>query len=224
MFEETSHSLSRLQGTPSLCVLPQPASEHYDSSDGRSLTWTLTSPTREMCFVVLRSLPSLANKVIKERDSPHACDGVVRRLAARVLVSFQELLTSVDELDDDVRTEEIARMLCVNSSKVVPDEVTTADEWMSHFTGNNLRWESLGLLISFGEISNNEPIPQTRLFRMDHHAGAWEKTAVTCIGLCIELAKCFSEGNLLLVHLCFRRTVMESMAVGDAGEFPEVKT
>jgi hypothetical protein len=86
-------------------------------------------------------------------------------------------------------------MLCVNSSKVVPDEVTTADEWMSHFTGNNLRWESLGLLISFGEISNNEPIPQTRLFRMDHHAGAWEKTAVTCIGLCIELAKCFSEGN-----------------------------
>jgi hypothetical protein len=62
VFEETSHSLSRLQGTPSLCVLPQPASEHYDSSDGRSLTWTLTSPTREMCFVVLRSLPGRAGR------------------------------------------------------------------------------------------------------------------------------------------------------------------
>lgn len=102
-------------------------------------------------------------------------------------------------------------MLCVNTAKPAYDDIGGPDEWIGQFTEDNLRWESLGLLFIFTNQAQSGWRKQT-----DVHIG-W---AVPLTGLahCIYLSKCFSDGNLLLLLISFRRSIIESMVVGDAGK------
>lgn len=225
VYQETSTNLSKLQGNaPSVDLLPDPSSEKGNATpvDSSAASIVLTSPTRETCFVALRNLPPLDGRVIEWKDSPHPADGWVRLLSARVLASFNHRLgrRSAQELDD-AEIEELALELSANSYKVVPANAALASDWMDHFVGENLRWESLGLLYCFADLNDAQRLQQNRLFWRDSKDDdQWRLIARKGIRLCIELAKSFNDGNLLLMYLCHRRTIMESMASGDAGKFP----
>lgn len=202
VYEETSDSLSRLQGVPSLSVLPP-------EKDARgTVPGILSSPTREMALTVLRSLPFLETMEIPLRASPDPSDGWVRVAAARILRSCQALLGNSRT---ESRLEDVARMLCVNTAKPVHDEIGGPEEWIGQFAEDNLRWESLGLLFIF---TNRE----RHSWRKQSDSGSGWGISLTGLGYCIDLAKCFSDGNLMLLLICNRRSVIESMVVGDAGK------
>lgn len=203
VYEETSNSLSRLQGVPSLSVLPP-------EKDARgTIPGILSSPTREMAMTVLKTLPFLEDLDIPPRKSPDPSDGWTRGAGRRILKSCQALLGS-DRSES--RLEETARMLCVNTAKPVYDDIGGPDEWIGQFAEDNLRWESLGLLFTF--INR-----QTHTGGRKADPGSGWGVTLTGLGLCLDLAKRFSDGNLLLLLISYQRSIFESMVAGDAGEW-----
>jgi hypothetical protein len=160
-----------------------------------------------MCFKVLRCLPDIASASVPPGVSPDLCIGWVSVAVSRVLHSVQTHLRSYcDPNIDDASLEELARVLCANTARSVSENDEDVDAWLAQFSGENLRWESLGLLFTSRNVVSGW-----------QSAGRGGRNPLDCLGLCIELARKFSDGNLLQLHLLFRRTHMESIGVGDAG-------
>ena len=217
VYQETSHSLSRLQGAGTLS-LPglAPASIRSNSGVPAAVPEPVLSPlTREMALAVLRSLPGLNNAALPSDISTSLCDGWARTLASRILPCAQAFLRrgldDANDDNDDSRLEDLAKLLCANTAKPINEDLTTdLDGWLGQFTGDNLRWESLGLLFICKHMW-----PGRR--------AAGQEAPLTCVAACIDLAKKFPEGNLMQLYVCHRRMILESTCdkgVGDAGTFP----
>ena len=209
VFEETSDRLSRLQGGRSIPAPVAPQLNSEVASLAAHISETTLSPiTRQMSITLLKVLPDLQKTCPPPRPSPSRGDGWVRAISRRVLdtlMSPQWSKYCVPGVSDS-KLEELARLLSRNSSTPVSDAVTDVDGWLAQFTGENLRWESLGMLLTDRELYDRDT--------------AWDMgSIVSYTGLCVELMKQFADGNLLQLYVSFRRTIMESNhGVGDAGE------
>ena len=123
-------------------------------------------------------------------------------LAWRIYPSVQAHLGGSGEVDDS-HLEEMARMLCANTAKPISEDATDLEGWLEQFIGDNLRWESLGLLFTSRD-----------LFLAGEPVGG--ESLLTYLSICIDLARKFSDGNLFQLYLCYRRGIMESTEAGDA--------
>ena len=215
VYEETKNTLSLLQGFRP--CLPG----HGDAAQAqfRDPSQVLSSPVREMCMVVLRSIPCPPQGHISLRMSPHPYDGWARVAAQRVLAGLYERFGShLGTNRTNAQLEEMALFLSRNTARPFNDNEPDPDRWMGQFSGQNLRWESLGLLFTFRELGG-EPLSDA-----DHDIDQftcgltkhWPEVAQVCLGLCVDLTRRFSDGNSLLLQLCIRRTVAESILSGDA--------
>lgn len=124
---------------------------------------------------------------------------------------------------DDAQLTALARTICGNTAKCVSDEESEPAKWMAQFTGTNLRWESLGVMFAYWELAARylgpyRPDVGSRFQCVD------EGTKVVmqyryCLGACIELTKAAgSGGNTLLLFMCSKRTIIESLFSGDASK------
>jgi hypothetical protein len=89
---------------------------------------------------------------------------------------------------------------------------------MDQYCGDNLRWESIGLI-----WGNLERLTDTlNSLRPSHVAWIPGKTDKALsrrhLSYCIDLARQFSDGNALLLDLLRRRTTFISHQDGDAGK------
>ncbi|PLB46007.1 hypothetical protein P170DRAFT_512605 [Aspergillus steynii IBT 23096] len=110
----------------------------------------------------------------------------------------------------------LAATLCNNTTQPITDE-HCASRWIDQFCGDNLRWESMGLLWAAGEHVSDD-VESLRSNRLDLVAGRrCSETARACLAYCIELARAFTEGNDLLLDLCRRKSVLDSILDGDSG-------
>ncbi|KAJ6440160.1 N-terminal binuclear Zn cluster-containing/DNA binding domain-containing protein [Purpureocillium lavendulum] len=217
VYEETKNTLSLLQGFQA--CLPghgDAAPEQY-----RDPSQVLSSPMREMCLVVLRSIPTPSEGRILMRISPHPYDGWARVAAQRVLSSLYERFgTHLGPSRTNAQLEEMALFLSRNSARPLNDDEPDPDRWIGQFSGPNLRWESLGLLYTFRELGDETPREQDPCSDIEQFTCGltrhWPEIARVCLGLCIDLTRRFSDGNSLLLQLCIRRTVAESILSGDA--------
>ncbi|KAI0123391.1 hypothetical protein BJ170DRAFT_587235, partial [Xylariales sp. AK1849] len=146
-----------------------------------------------------------------QRDST-IYDTWINRIAQRFLGTLYSTFGKHLGHDRTVANyEEMARRICFNSSRPV-SKLPDTDAWLDQFCGPNLRWESLGLLFNYWDLG------QSRLQRNDPRPREIYPTRTTqeCLILCVELGQEFSDGNLFLVYLKYRRTTLESCISGDA--------
>ncbi|RFU74328.1 n-terminal binuclear zn cluster-containing dna binding domain-containing [Trichoderma arundinaceum] len=215
VFEETKNSLSMLQGFHDW--LPQPTNDRLRQGPNE-LPRYLCSPTKEMCLVVLRGIPAPNTAYIEiVNESPFYREGWMRTVARRVLADVHERFGSwLGLCREDSQFQDIAHFLSVNTAKPFQEGVPDPEEWIGQFTGSNLRWESLGLIFSYGEpcfLDVNKPQSG---FGSPSAQKEWEEISRVCLGLCMELSRRFSSANSLLAQLSMRQTIMESMHAGDA--------
>ncbi|KAH7026732.1 uncharacterized protein B0I36DRAFT_248007, partial [Microdochium trichocladiopsis] len=109
--------------------------------------------------------------------------------------------------DEDLRR--MARMICISTARRVNDDLE-GRHWIAQFSGPNLRWESIGLLLTFWELTRKGRPAERKPHSNDEED--WRKHTNSCLELCDE----FSEGNLLVLNLHHRWTILESMTSGDA--------
>ena len=211
VYEETRNCLSTIQGF-------QPMLSSVLSGGHNAQPWDpselLASPTREMWLAVLRSLPTPAVSNIPLNGRPPVEECWARVAARRILGSLREQFG--DCLGppcsrSDAQLQRVARFLTKNTVEPFRENVVDPDEWIGQFSGNNLRWESIGLLYTFSEMGQRECEPGG--------SDTWLQVSRVCLGLCIDLARRFSYGSSLILMLCLRRVVVESMIAGDASKY-----
>ncbi|KXJ87361.1 hypothetical protein Micbo1qcDRAFT_208372 [Microdochium bolleyi] len=222
VFDEAKQSLSmfslsqQLPSIPSLSS-PSPAASSNRTAKSRVPFRERPAPLREMCLYVLRCLPGQANEIMTFGSS--TSDPSELQTWGDIIVD--RITTSILGCLDEIRhcgeggLEAMAEMLCDNTAQPIRDDCETHTEWLEQFTGQRLRWETLGLLclyldrvsdmfdaVSYNrlEYAGDKPVPEIVL---------------VCVKYCIEIATSLTEANVLLVDLCRRAASQDSMVHGD---------
>ncbi|KAL7796084.1 hypothetical protein V8C37DRAFT_373083 [Trichoderma ceciliae] len=212
VYEETKRSLSLLQGQGADPRLSLSSSD--DRMAPRRSFNELPHLVRHMSIYVLEALPGQCNEQVVFHDE--SCQGLGwgQVTLARITRSIQDLLrTGPDGIGPDL--ERIAELICNNSSQPLRD-MDDPQQWMDQFCGENLRWESIGLI--WGDLERlSDTINSLRPSQVGWIPGKGSKDlSRTYINYCIDLARHFSEGNALILDLHRRRTVLVSVLDGDA--------
>ncbi|KXJ86956.1 hypothetical protein Micbo1qcDRAFT_152534 [Microdochium bolleyi] len=160
---------------------------------------------------VLRHLPTLDNAAIINKEYFLMHDWIYRI----AMVIFQKLYEQhafgahLGEDRDEDCLRQMSRTVCLNTAQPVDDSLEAKD-WIAQFSGPNLRWESIGLLLTFWDLTRRARRTECRTPSADDEN--WRGITNACLELCDE----FSAGNLMVLNLYHRRTTLESMTSGDA--------
>ncbi|KAK7980303.1 hypothetical protein PG989_012760 [Apiospora arundinis] len=214
VFQETRDNLNLLGATP----------QTQDSSRaelGQEAPDILTPCIRELCFTVLRLLRQPKKFVWQRKTTSAVYQSYMHGIAEHILKSLYE--TWGDHLNadpqDETKLEDMAKAVCVNTMEPFSYSIRDPNEWLSQFSGPNLRWEAIGVLLDL--LDTEAKSTERRLGSDTQHeyldylrriAGA----GLRALGLCIQLSREFTEGNLILIYLYHRRATLESLTSGDA--------
>ncbi|KAF7551269.1 hypothetical protein G7Z17_g5125 [Cylindrodendrum hubeiense] len=203
VFEETRNSLTLVHG-----------SRPVDSSPRRGprVRSEMPPPLRSMYMFVLRNLPKPEELGSMMLD-PCQPDGWIMEATKRIIQKIQDTFPA--QHDDDA-LEDCARTICANTARPFCETDISTQDWIDQFTGV-LRWESIGLLWTFWDFGKrHRPFSEQA---SDSWGGAGGEMVGECLKYCIELALHFTPGNEIILHLCFRRSTMESINTGDASNY-----
>ncbi|KZL86098.1 fungal specific transcription factor [Colletotrichum incanum] len=171
--------------------------------------------TLETCLSILREVPREheGRALFDPYSDPHNAfiHPVMERALDSLYGTFDHYLGAVR---DDSQLSEFARVLCCNSARPFSEHETNSEMWMAQFMGNNLRWETLGILFVYWELkARNTQFARTGVGRM----GYGQKSKFrNCILDCMSLARQATKvGNSLLLYLSFRKSIIESIIDGE---------
>ncbi|KAH7254750.1 hypothetical protein MRS44_016586 [Fusarium solani] len=208
VFKETQLNLFLANGS-----ISQPGSaERAEGNHQRVGFRELQSPVRESALFVLRSLPvEQTASQSPSSDLKGWINVAIYRIMQSIQVTFKDLLQR-----GDGGLSALAEILCNNTRRPIKEGCHDAEQWISQFCDKNLRWESIGLLWA-GIARISDDVDSLR----SHHVGSLAhqvspETARACLGYCIELSRTFTEGNEVLLDLCRRKSVLDSIIDGDA--------
>ena len=188
---------------------------------GRSKARKPSSRILNACLKILSYVPDPENGVEQFRQFPTTFDGFPHVIAQRILRSLYATFgryLGKNRTPQDL--EFVTRRLCANTARPFTEQEPDADRWMEQFLGENLRWESLGILFTFWDLYQ----PENGMPRYTYH----HKTKFTgrvlatrdSLKLCIEVCTEFSSGNTLLLYISQKFAVAESTFSGDASKLP----
>ncbi|CAH0023036.1 unnamed protein product [Clonostachys rhizophaga] len=208
VYEEARTRLSCLQGQPS----PLPANDRLKPIRAGGFPWVMSAATRANCHALLRDLPDLDLAQAQANISFKNNDTWAQIAAGKILASFRTTLTH----RSDSQIENLAQLMSTNTLKQVSDDLADPNDWIDQFVGPNLRWESLGLLFTFPELFSGgcgvEECASSWWHRISFKQAVLEWLDI-CLGLCL----CMAGGNLMVLHICSKRSFLESVTLGDAG-------
>lgn len=172
---------------------------------------------------ILQSIPDRAtcNALFKLYVNPF--DGWCR-LAAQIL--NESLWISFGDVLEGERTRAgltmMAKTLCRNSSIPLQEEHTDPIEWLRSFSGQKMRWESLGLLFCYWamgtkSLAENVELRETQQLRETDRRRLLNKYTVSA-GKCVDICKNGSTANSLLAVLLYRYAIVQSIISGDASK------
>lgn len=176
---------------------------------------------KERSVNILRSIPDRATCKTLFKLNVHPIDGWCR-LAAQIL--NESLWISFGDVLEGTRTTSgltnMAKILCRNSSMPLQEEHTDPIEWLRSFSGQKMRWESLGILFCYWglgtkSLAENVDLRETQQLRESDRRRLLKKFTVSA-GMCIDICKSGSTANLLLAHLLYRYGMIQSIISGDA--------
>ncbi|KAI0849497.1 hypothetical protein F5Y00DRAFT_261629 [Daldinia vernicosa] len=212
IYEDTENSLSLLQGSDSVATQSESIA-HYAPIEGSQTN--LSVRVRDLALKVLRNIPD----PIQGSSLPYksGSDSWIYKIAERVVGSLYEVFGDYFSVGSrpTAKLEELARIICANTSRPFSDEESDPDKWFSQFSGKNIRWELIGILSMFWEFvpgSNAEFWKGKRSVKFDRGFRITRENMHLSLDLCKE----FSAGNSMMLCLSQRCTIVDSMSVGDA--------
>lgn len=180
----------------------------------------LPLPLRDMAMLTLRCLPGQANEQICFLDSPNEPKGWTYIAIDRIIDSLQTNFQALMERGDS-GLEMMADVLSRNTTRPIRGDIADPHEWIGQICGRNLRWESLGLLwvhsVRISDVLDSLRNRNIEWIESDPPSQPME-AAAQHLSYCIKLARHLNDGNEFLLDLCKRRSTLQSMLDGDAGE------
>ncbi|KAF9765281.1 hypothetical protein IL306_002455 [Fusarium sp. DS 682] len=177
---------------------------------------SLPLPTQQMCLVVLQYLPGRpeAHMVFHDESGPENTTTWSHTAVSRIITSLRQLFQSCE--NSESFDEQIADVLCRNTSKPINDTFDKFDDWIEQFSGPNIRWESIGLL--WAHLEGLSDAISTLNYRQLQWVEGKRSSVLSHDHLhyCIEIARHFTAGNNLLLDLCRRQAALGTIVYGDA--------
>ncbi|KAK2000425.1 fungal-specific transcription factor domain-containing protein [Colletotrichum falcatum] len=221
IYEETRSSLNRLQPSGAALIGEIGAT----SCGGPECSPPLTNQALETCLTILRQVPDRETALKLFETNINLSDAWIRLAAKRMITSLYETFPQYfcgPERPDDAQLTVLARTICSNTAKCVSDDESDPEKWIAQFTGTNLRWESLGTMFVYWELSARYLGPYRPDVSPDRQQPLDEGSRAVmqyryCVSASIELTKAAgSGGNTLLLFMSAKRTIIESVFSGDA--------
>lgn len=201
VYEETQNSLSLVQGVSSTSSSSDiRCSDVRQARDGAAAFLRI----REKCLTVLRNVPPVVTEgryLFRTFFSP--METWLSIAARRVLESFYQEFGQYlgPGQDNTAQLEEIAHRLCVTTGRPFSDDENNPDAWINQLCGENLRWESIGLLFNCWDLSANPKYSSQALMKDRLGRKGWSPIARESLNLCMDLCQEFSNGNSVMLHL-----------------------
>ncbi|KAH6884230.1 hypothetical protein B0T10DRAFT_366071, partial [Thelonectria olida] len=217
VFEETRHSLSLLHGPDSDQIEASVAS----SSPQDGISFRDLPPTiRAACLYVLQHLPGQPDEQMTFTDgldNSHEPEGWMHIAVANIVRSLQ-VKFGARLAEGDAHLEHMAEQICTNTARPLRDIHTDPREWLDQFCSpDTVRWESLGLLWAYLErISDALDALQSGQHLAWVPGRRSPETTLKCLGCCVDISRHLNEANYLLLDICRRKSVLESIIAGDA--------
>ncbi|KAM3561836.1 hypothetical protein MY1884_002173 [Beauveria asiatica] len=169
---------------------------------------------------VIRNIPDRASSYYLFETYRNIHDAWCR-LAARWLLhslwdTFGDILQG-DRSDESLSV--MAKKLCLNTALVLREDHTNPNEWFKEFSGQNMRWECIGILFGYWS-SGLLSLPRETfkgsckaLHDMDRRTALdfYKDLVADCANLCWNAG----NGNTLLCFLLFERSLLQSNISGD---------
>ncbi|KAI1324247.1 hypothetical protein F5Y16DRAFT_312659 [Xylariaceae sp. FL0255] len=168
----------------------------------------MTTKIRERCLELLKRVPeqTRASYLFRKRAEP--LEGWMKFVADHLLESLYETFGQILGRSRKVtHLEALAHQLCINTATPFSDEETDPKRWLAQFSGQNMRWESIGILICFWD----EDCPASKA-----DVDGWVSIDRENLEACLELCKQLSTGNSLMLYLTYRLMIVESVFSGDS--------
>ena len=209
VFEETENALGVSMTTT--------ATPDAESISGRSKVSKPTPRTLNACLRILNFIPDPETGVGLFKQAPTMFDIIPHAIGRRILCSLYETFGRYLGKSRNPRDLEfLARKLCANTARPFAELESDPDRWTAQFVGENLRWESIGILFTFWDLYPAEnAIPPFQEHRKANYADRVLATRES-LRLCLEVCLEFSSGNALTLHVSQKFAVVESMFSGDA--------
>lgn len=200
-------------------VLPQSARTPEQAEDLQFALFEEHPSSRSLS--ILRSIPDRATCSALFKLYVNPIDGWCR-LAAQILneslwITFGDVLEGT-RTQDNLTT--MAKILCRNSSIPLREEHTDPIAWLRSFSGQKMRWESLGLLFCYWALGTkslpeNAELRETQQLRDTDRRRLLNKYTLGA-GMCVDICKNGSTANSLLAILLYRYGIIQSIISGDA--------
>ena len=233
MYLEAESSLASVQGA-SPADLPLSSSSGHQRHPMREPGQTsLGQQIEQEAGVSLISLAIETLKAIPDRETgcaifkrfTHPNDGWNRLVAERMMLSIYDTFGSVLSQGDAAGLRVMAQILIKNSQTELNENISDTDEWISSFSGQNLRWEALGIIFGYwASTSVNYCWPTlghstyNKVWHDDRGKRSKIRRFKEAAGSCIRLADPARNANLLVVYLQRRYSALESNVSGDSSK------
>ncbi|KAI3321505.1 hypothetical protein HD806DRAFT_154490 [Xylariaceae sp. AK1471] len=172
------------------------------------LAQPMPSKVHEKCLTLLQRIPERARASYLFRKRAGPLEEWIKFVAEYLLQSlyktYGQYLGRSRKLS---QLETMAHQLCANTAAPFSDDEADAQRWMAQFSGQNMRWESIGLLLCFWD----EDSPASKA-----DVDGWVSVDRENLDLCVKLCKRYSRGNSLMLYLTYRLMIAESLFSGDA--------
>jgi Fungal Zn(2)-Cys(6) binuclear cluster domain len=219
VYEETRNSLSLVHGPESV------PTETPTAPNAEEPATRLSRRTLDLCLTVLRTIPPPGDGEVVFLKLKNRNDGWMKLAALRVLQSLYTTFGHYLGLERNVsQLEQLSRLLCRNTAKPLNEDDEDPASWLNSFSGQNLRWDSLGILFTYwalGKVSSTtrrpEPASQTQSANISTPSMMAYKE---CVALCIKICRddCGCKGNSLFLYIVHKYSILESITAGDASE------
>lgn len=195
-----------------------------DYSSGRAKAREPSPRILDACLRILNFVPDPESSMANFREFPTTFDGFPHRIARRILTSLYATFGHYLGRDRNPQDlEVVARKLCANTARPFNESEQDIERWIAQFVGENLRWESIGILFTFWDMYRNaDGQPRIAYHHKYKFTGRIDATRES-LKLCLEVCTEFSSGNTLILYVCQKVSVAESTYSGDASKlFPLV--
>ena len=221
-------------GATNFTVVIQEMQDQFYSTQGRVIAPDGKDPRHEALYragsdkgildsamSILSNIPDKASSYLLFRMCNTLNNGWLQIAADRLLDSFWDTLGPSLESGSTQALLDVANLLFENTSHPLKENETDPKEWFDAFSGQNMRWESLGMLFvycSFGArcLPDADPIighgmmDDAKRLRMqtEFKERAWA---------CVQLARHQNSCNTLVLWVLWKHSLVESTVSGDAG-------
>lgn len=191
---------------------PKARPAHSHMSDSR---------TYDTAMRILQAIPDklFAYEMSRSYKNPNNgwCSLAVRWLHESLWIEFGDLL---GEHRSTASLRDLGAILCENSSGPLREDYTDPKQWFSSFSGQNMRWEVLGILFthwSFGAMAFLQGQEQHKYPLHDLNKDIL--LYKDCAWSIIEITRKMRSANTLLLYLTHVLGCLESIVVGDGSQF-----